>query len=73
MNLSGRERRLLIALAVIIVLGVGFLALRSGADEPLDLGLFPSASPSLSSPSTPPSSPTFVVPSGLRDPFQAQP
>lgn len=73
MNLSDRERRLLIILAVfILVAGAATLLLRGG-DEVADLEPFPTASPTAQV-SISPASPTpsvFVVPPGTRDPFKA--
>lgn len=73
MNLSSRERRLLIVLgAVLVVMVVVFVLGRLGgspAEEVPDL-TFPG--PSVTAPAPLPTvSPTFVVPGGARDPFKA--
>jgi hypothetical protein len=79
-NLSGRERKLLVALGVVVlVMAVWFLFLRP-SDEPIVIEeILPSPSPTVVlSPdagagggSTGGSaSPTFVIPTGARDPFK---
>lgn len=75
MNLSDRERRLLVALAaMVVIMAVYFLVLRGdgAADEVAIPDLFPS--PTVSEVvATPQASPTptgFVVPPDARDPFR---
>lgn len=72
MNLSGRERRLVIALGVVILAGaVWLLFLRPSGSAEVDLTeLFPPASPTaVAPPAASTASPTFVIPVGARDPF----
>ncbi|MFM8999042.1 MAG: hypothetical protein ACKOKE_03060 [Actinomycetota bacterium] len=78
MNLSGRERKLLIALGVVVVLlAVWFLFLRPSSEPIVIEEILPSVTPSAvvtpDAPGTPGAigSPTFVVPAGARDPFKA--
>lgn len=74
MNLSARERRLVIVLgAVLSVMVVVFLLGRLGggsAAEVPDLVL-PTASQTAVPMPPPTGSPTFVIPVGARDPFKA--
>lgn len=72
MNLSDREKRLLLVLAAfILIVGAAMVLLRGGEDA-AELEPFPTASPTVEV-SVSPASPTptvFVVPSGTRDPFK---
>lgn len=73
MNLSPRERRLLIVLGVVLVVMVAvFVVGRLGgggsAAEVPDI-VFPTESPSVAV-VVPSTSPVFVVPPGARDPFK---
>lgn len=78
MNLSGRERKLLIALGVVVLLmAVWFLFLRPSTEPIVIEEILPSVSPTVViSPDAGggstgvPASPTFVVPAGARDPFR---
>lgn len=73
MNLSDREKRLLLILgAFILVVGAAVVLLRGGG-EAVEVEPFPTASPTVEV-SVSPASPTptvFVVPPGTRDPFKA--
>lgn len=72
MNLSPRERRLILVLGVVMLALVAYFTLLrgGGASEDVLPDLLPTtAPPSAVSPSPVPS--TFVVPVGARDPFKA--
>lgn len=75
MNLSSRERKLLMALAaVVLLMAVYFLFLRGGGSGDVAVPeIFPSSGPTTVVPGgtgTVTGSPTFVVPPGARDPFK---
>lgn len=72
MTLSDREKRLLVMLAIVAVLAAAFLVLRGrGSDVAAPGGPTPttSISPARPAPVLPTTSPTFVVPPDVRDPF----
>lgn len=78
MNLSARERKLLVSLGVVVlVMAVYFLFLRGdGGGEVAVPDLFPSSGPTVViSPSGDDApvdaSPVFAIPPGARDPFKA--
>lgn len=75
MNLSDRERKLLVSLGIVVVLMAVWILFLKPSSEPIILpdDLFPAASPTAVVPGgtgTATGSPTFVIPVGARDPFK---
>jgi hypothetical protein len=69
-GLSARERRLLVILGgvLVIMVGVFLLGRGGGSAEGVPDLVFPTPSVTASTPA-PSATPSFVVPSGARDPF----
>lgn len=70
-NLSSREKRLIVALGVVVVLLAAYFLFLRGGDEVLVPDIFPENSPAVVVPpiAQPEASPTFVIPPTARDPF----
>lgn len=72
-NLSGRERRLVVIFAVVLVVMVGFFLFGRGGGDPIVIeDVLPTMGPSPTEVVTvPTASPTFRIPPDARDPFTA--